>query len=101
VHEVSGVCRGDREADALTEEPQARKEETTNMSLFDYQRSGQLTTESFLSLVMAALRRADSDNYRRLATAFPEVEAELRIRYNAPGGVTPAEAAFEAFEGKS
>jgi hypothetical protein len=68
------------------------------MSLFDYQRSRELADQPFAALVMAALRKADSTNYARLARAFPEVEAELRERFHAPGGVTPAEAACDAFE---
>jgi hypothetical protein len=69
------------------------------MSLGDYQQSGALAVSaSFHALVMAAMRRADTDNYRRLARAFPEIAAELETRYNAPGGRTPAEAAMDDFE---
>lgn len=62
------------------------------MSLFDYQQSRYLQGEgNFYSLLMAAMRCADSDNLRKLRLAFPEVEAELRERYNAPGGAIAAD----------
>jgi 5-hydroxyisourate hydrolase-like protein (transthyretin family) len=43
------------------------------MSLFDYHRSQQLAVkdEPFYALIMAALRKADTDNYYKLAMAFP------------------------------
>lgn len=45
----------------------------------------------FYSLVMAAMRQADTDNLEKLQGAFPEVWAELQARYNAPGGILPEE----------
>lgn len=45
----------------------------------------------FYSLIMAAMRRADSMNAIALRTAFPEVWDELQARYNAPGGILPQE----------
>ena len=68
------------------------------MSLFDFNRSGELAHQPFIALVMAALRKADTDNYARLARAFPEIEQELQTRYNSPGGLTPAEQDLEDFE---
>jgi hypothetical protein len=40
----------------------------------------------FYSLIMAAARFADTDNFDKLEEAFPEVIQELKARYNAPGG---------------
>lgn len=59
------------------------------MSLYDYRLSLELIRDDppFYALVMAAMRRADTDNAARLRAAFPEVHAELDARYNAPGGV--------------
>jgi len=47
---------------------------------------------SFYSLLMAAMRRADTGNALRLQLAFPEVWEELQARYNAPGGKLPEDA---------
>lgn len=59
------------------------------MSLFDYQLSRHIssTDPTFASLIMSALRKADSFNYRALAKAFPEIEKEFVARYNGPGGL--------------
>ena len=46
---------------------------------------------AFYSLIMAAMREADTDNLALLEGAFPETAAELRARYNAPGGFLPGE----------
>jgi hypothetical protein len=40
----------------------------------------------FYTLLMAAMREADTDNLNKLQRAFPEVLNELQARYNAPGG---------------
>lgn len=42
--------------------------------------------DPFYSLLMAAMRVADSENLVKLATEWPATLAELRARYNAPGG---------------
>lgn len=68
------------------------------MSLFDYKRSSELQVHSFYSLLMAAMRKADTDNLRKLQRAFPEVWQELQTRYNSPGGLTPSEQDLEEFE---
>ena len=63
------------------------------MSLYDY-RAGQqieLAGHPFYALIQAAMRQADTTNTELLANAFPTVYAELRARYNAPGGVLPSE----------
>lgn len=59
------------------------------MSLYDYRVSQKLDVDnsvSFYSLIMAAMRRADTDNEQKLRSVFPEVWEELERRYNAPGG---------------
>jgi hypothetical protein len=45
----------------------------------------------FYPLLMAALRAADSENLERIRAVLPDVVAELQARYDAPGGVLPAE----------
>lgn len=65
------------------------------MSLYDYRRSLILAVDDppFAALIMAAMRKADTDNVARLRSVFPELWAELTQRYHAPGGaITPAEA---------
>lgn len=64
-------------------------------SIIDYYDSlkiTQLTTElpgnAFNALVFALLRECGSEELRKLEIyAFPELVAEFRQRYNAPGGV--------------
>lgn len=41
----------------------------------------------FYAVLMAAMRRADDINGRKLREAFPDVWDELQDRYNAPGGI--------------
>lgn len=45
----------------------------------------------FYGLVMAAMRRADTDNAEKLRRAFPQVWDELQARYHAPGGIIPSD----------
>ena len=61
------------------------------MSLHGYHVSVNISAKDhpFESLVMAAMRKADTVNGARLALAFPEVHRELRARYDAPLGVIP------------
>jgi len=40
----------------------------------------------FYGLIMAAMRKADTDNLIMLRTCWPDVWTELKARYNAPGG---------------
>jgi hypothetical protein len=63
------------------------------MSLYDYKVSQQIDADDppFYALIMAALRKADSDNAQRLRSAWPNVCDEMQARYNAPGGVLPEE----------
>jgi len=64
------------------------------MSLHEYQQSRAVERHGFpfYSLVMGAMRQADSDNAERLKGAFPKVWEELQARYSAPGGLLPNEA---------
>ena len=59
------------------------------MSLFDYEASKMIIVKDppFYGLIMAAMRKADSNNLFNLKIAFPAVWVELHERYNAPGGV--------------
>ncbi len=59
------------------------------MSLYDYKESQEIDSKSyeFYSLIMSAMRKADDYNLNKLADAFPEVFRELKMRYNAPGGL--------------
>lgn len=41
----------------------------------------------FSALIATAMRKADTDNIARLSSVFPDIERDLRARYNAPGGV--------------
>jgi hypothetical protein len=45
----------------------------------------------FSALIMAAMRKADTNNAMRLRRAFPEIDQELYERYWCPGGLTVAE----------
>lgn len=58
------------------------------MSFYDYQYSKRLGGGDipFYALIMAAMRRASSENKERLQAAFPDVWAELQARYQAPAG---------------
>jgi len=61
------------------------------MSRFDYLQSREIAIldRPFYAMIMAAMRRADSDNLELLRSAFPHVLTELRERYKAPGGWLP------------
>lgn len=63
------------------------------MSFYDYRASEKLAAldTPFYALIMAAARRADTDNLELLERAWPDTIAELRERYNAPGGFLPGE----------
>ncbi len=58
------------------------------MSLYDYRESQEIAAKDyqFYALIMAAMRKADTDNFEKLKEIFPEVWEELCKRYNAPGG---------------
>lgn len=66
------------------------------MSRFDYEQSKQITAggptglaPTFAATIMAAIRNADAHNTWLLENSFPAITAELRRRYNAPGGYLP------------
>jgi hypothetical protein len=40
----------------------------------------------YYSLIMAAMRLADTENLEKLREAFPQVWQDLEARYNSPGG---------------
>ena len=58
------------------------------MSLYDYRESAEIAEKDyqFYALIMAAMRKADTDNLEILKVAFPEVYRELVKRYHAPAG---------------
>jgi len=70
------------------------------VSRYEYIASQELEREGrpFYALIMAAMRGADSDNLERLRREWPEVWAELRARYDAPGGVLEGESSRPAAE---
>jgi len=45
----------------------------------------------FYALIQAAMRQADSRNLQKLKRVFPEIFRELKVRYDAPGGLLPDE----------
>ena len=53
------------------------------MSLYDYQKSKEIAAEepSFVSLIMAATWKANTLNFGRLRTAFPDIIKELEKIY--------------------
>lgn len=58
------------------------------MSLHEYTISRKLSADDppFYALIMAAMRQADTINFLILQQAWPDLSAELKKRYNAPGG---------------
>ena len=63
------------------------------MSLHSYLTSHKLHDHDypFSSLIMAAMRRADTGNQTLLRQAFPVIWNELKERYDAPGGLLAGE----------
>lgn len=61
------------------------------MSLHGYHVSKKLAAGDppFYSLIMAAMRKADTANLTKLQRAFPDVWIELQRRYDAPLGALP------------
>ena len=53
------------------------------MSLYDYQKSKEIAAEepSFTTLIMAAVWEADTLNFGKLRSAFPEIIKELEKIY--------------------
>jgi len=52
--------------------------------------------EPFYGIIMAAMRKADTDNLVKLQTAWPDVWAELTERHRCPGGRLPMEVPVES-----
>jgi len=67
------------------------------MSKYDYEASKKIVEADppFYAIIMAAMRRADTDNAVKLRNAFPEVWVEQRLRYNAPGGYLAGDPGYE------
>jgi hypothetical protein len=63
------------------------------MSFHEYEASREIAMEDypFYAIIMAAMRQADGPNMYALTMAFPETRRELQERYDAPGGLLPAE----------
>lgn len=63
------------------------------MSHYDYEKSKEISAKDppFASLIMAAIRKADTENNLKLEGAFPNIFSELQKRYWAPGGLLPEE----------
>lgn len=63
------------------------------MSLHSYKVSAELLKDDppFSALIMAAMRKADSNNAILLQSAFPEIWDELMERYWTPGGLIASE----------
>jgi len=59
------------------------------MSLHEYRASLELASKDppFYTLIMAAMVKADSDNFEKLRVAFPKTHKDLDLRYHAPDGV--------------
>ena len=56
------------------------------MSLYDYEKSKEIDAP-FYAIIMAAMRKADTNNMALLNLIYPQVYQEFMERYNAPGGV--------------
>ena len=63
------------------------------MSLYDYQKSIEISRGDppFAALIMAAMRKADSDNLILISRDWPNIVNELAARHNAPGGLLKGE----------
>ena len=63
------------------------------MTLYDYKcgKILEMNDAPFYSLIQAAMRRADTDNLRKLKHCWPEIWEELQERYHMPGGMTHEE----------
>ena len=63
------------------------------MSYFDYIIGQEISAKNypFYALIQAAMRQADTNNLYKLESVFPHIAEELRLRYNAPGGLLGSE----------
>ncbi len=55
--------------------------------LYEYRESARLSDVSFYSLIMAAMRQADSHNTDKLMNMYPEIWEELKELFNTPGAL--------------
>lgn len=67
------------------------------MTLHAYQRSLEVSAldAPFSSLIMAAIRKADTDNGARLMLMWPELWEEVEHRYWSGGGLLPGEDGYD------
>lgn len=49
----------------------------------------ELSGSPFGAIIMAAMRKADTDNLTKLKLMWPEIWEELDKRYHVPGGILP------------
>lgn len=63
------------------------------MSWYDYEQSKKINAldPPFYSLLMSAIRKADTANTAKLRSAWPDLWDEFAARYDAPGGYLPGE----------
>lgn len=63
------------------------------MSLYDYEKSKKISKDDppFASLIMSAMRRADTLDTLRLRAIFPKICDELQERGDSPGGLLKEE----------
>ena len=68
------------------------------MSFYDYEVSKLISAGTctvpdppFAALIMAAIRKADTDNVAKIELAWPRIYKEFVERYHAPGGILPDE----------
>lgn len=63
------------------------------MSHYDYEVSKHISSHdyTFGAMMMALMRKADSQDLEILKASFPRIHAELVARYSAPGGILPDE----------
>jgi len=63
------------------------------MSLHEYEMSKEIAKKDypFYAIIMAAMRQADTNNLESLKLGFSDVYAELKERYDAPGGLLEGE----------
>ena len=70
-----------------------KNERRKEMSLYDYKKSKEISKDDppFAAIIMSAMRKADTESADLLRIAFPEIQSELQLRYDAPGGRLPYE----------
>lgn len=59
-----------------------------HLGLHAYMESQKIAAQDppFCALIAAAARKADTENMAKLEAMWPQTVADLRKRYNAPGG---------------